>query len=791
VRRWILAAIAVFALAALVFGGARWTARLDPERLAGAARAELQALFGAPVSWSSARVGWFPVPHLELASVRIGVGDVEALPGSAAASGARTEERSTGGGSISGEVELVSFGLGWWPLSLLESLSSREPAPEAASESALESGPDVALRSVVFQRPKLLLTGSVDASASGVDMLRALLEAAGAREARAQAEGPAPGGTPLVAVAVRGGSLRLGELALDALEFDAVPSWDRNVSLEASARLEVAGRALDAGVTLTGQVAADGRWDAVLELADLDLAELRHAVDSGHALFGRVGARVEAAGQGQRLKSAELRSSSDDLDARIGQLRLRGGVEGVVSWDSDLADSDPSSVQSGSGLVNCIELDLSAAEVGLGGAWKKRSGLPARLRLPAAALAALAEGRADRVRGIEFVTGESRLRGSVRWVREGDMGGPVLTLEGSGRLPAELFGGLLPALVSIEAGALSLDSARVELDRDGRISDLEAYGTTEGVAMSLRREGRTDESLALDGSFELDTKRVLARGLALSWREQRLLLDVAYGFRSELMELRARAEALDLARLSEGLSGKATISGPLYAELHLAGPPRWDRLRAVGRLEVPGGELAGASLEELLADSRASDTEQPDRFRRLAMEFALADQVVDVRALEVQQGAGEARLQGTLSLFDGSVELAGMLRAESGPERIERSMTVRGILPELSTELGEAAMAVPERIAPDAPLAALEAQTPLLAAAARERNDPPVAEIRRLQRESLARQLREIEAARQTDASRQIPRPTSGQAFEEASGQNTGPRTGPQQIGPQRQGAAQ
>jgi len=723
---------------ALVSLGWAWS-ELEPDTVVGPFFQELEARSGARIEWDSAQLAVGLRPSLRVEDVRV--------------EGVRIDDAA-----------LVSALVGDWGRSV-ELWRGRE-SPLANAPANVPSA-ELRLRIDAFELGLSwisLLRGSpavrtLQVNGGRLTVARSAAGPAGDRSTESQeSRDPATGSQGWV---------------IDGIEAAFVGKLDGRARIDWSAELPGVGRLRSGWVELEG-LGAPGPsrvgWAAELQLGGFDLAELRSRLSPELALWGSLDARLQLAGTGGSLDRVGLQGKLASLDLRVADLRVLGPADVAADWSARPGEELAPTAEVVSEKVrrNRWRLDLSGCEIVAGSLVRKPAGVEAELAGTLAGLETAFGEQAFELRsGASELRGRFALRGSYAdgrvlegseaSIRSHENGSdenasdenprvegfpgrlqPRVSLRGAGRVDARDLAGWLPGDLAPSAGELELSGFGYE---SGSGADVEAE------ARALEFEVPDLPPVRISGPLRLVDSQLSGRDLRLEWAEQVAFADTAYDLERDRLELQLSLDGVDLARISTSFLGEPHMGGRLYAQLRLDGSARADRIRGVGRFEVPGGELARASLRELAADLDPQETRAPEPFSRLSGEFTFADGVARFRAVELEQGRAEARVAGKLTFRDRSVELSGSLTFEQDAQVVERAMRVSGVLGALRTTLGEEAPQSPPRLGPYDPaasvgdLAGLELPEP-------GRSDPPDLEIRRLQRERLSEQLYEIERAR-------------------------------------------
>ena len=415
----------------------------------------------------------------------------------------------------------------------------------------------------------------------------------------------------LVALQREGGGLTVERFALDSGE----------VSLAGAARTAADGflELLDLDATI-----AAGEGDRVTLPGGASVGGAQIAIDYGTGGAGewRADATLRALDatavtlEEAVIAAAGTLANPDDPAARAVTFTLDGDLRGLSSPDEALAAA----------LGRTVRLDAE-------GEW--RSGEP--VRIESATLAA----KAARV----------ALAGVIR-----DLG-----LDGTIRIDAASLAPFSTLAGRDLAGALSL-AAEGRVEPIGGAFDLALDGTADGLQTGIAAIDGLVGDARLSGRLARDETGISADGLTIDGTALDILADGTLG--SETADLETRVAVLDLASVSERLSGEAVVTG------RVTGTDGAFDLDLTGTLAE--GTLAGRDLSNatLAFDGTLNDGDLRGRVEAdatldgrpvsLAGDLATLGPIRELRDLAFR--AGEARLTGTVrqnpeGLFEGDLAL--------------------------------------------------------------------------------------------------------------------------------------
>jgi len=200
----------------------------------------------------------------------------------------------------------------------------------------------------------------------------------------------------------------------------------------------------------------------------------------------------------------------------------------------------------------------------------------------------------------------------------------------------------------------------------------------------------------------------------------------------------ADAGGVELEPIARELIGDVVVKARLYGRLELSGPLDLSAIQGRGRLELPGGEIAGISLERFLTKSSARG--ELDAFTRLSAVFEVADGYAKFSQIDLEQGQGVAMTEGTIALATGVTDLRGRARLFTPVQTFDRFVRVQGTLTSLRADtsvMSEDDAAESRRMEKRMLQGFLNAMK-----ARGDAGSPEEAEMFRTQREELERQLK-------------------------------------------------
>jgi hypothetical protein len=509
-------------------------------------------------------------------------------------------------------------------------------------------------------------------------------------------------------VEVRDGTAEIGPWKLADFALDGGAALDLGAGFDFSALLLGLGSIRNGRVELSNLVDGPIAWSVRADVGDLDVMALREIVAPERAVWGTANGQVEAGGTGLFPSHGTLRLALTPLDVRM---------QGVtVSGDVDLA------AELGGGW----SVDLSKAEIQFSDQLTKPIGVAARVSAPLPR-----SFWPDRLADLRIAVGERELRGAVQ-LRGGT---PVLELAGELDLASLKPGRAGPPLP--QRGLLRFDRATFRPP-----SMLQAEGSVEGVEVDLAERFAVlgEGKLALDGGWAVEGSLVEARDLGLGFAGQQVRLTGDYDFVTRQFQLRAEADGVDVAAISERVSGTPMVTGRLYARLEAAGTPELESIAGHGSFEIPGGEFLSLSLEEFLLEPGAPST-GVKTFQRIAGEFEVKELYAEFSRLVLEQSDTVAVFFGSWSLADGRIDLDGDARVLVRDEVLERALRVNGTFAQPIAQLRDRSAAVrADRRLQERTV--LEAMRQML----EERGapeEPEAARTYRLQLSNIQRQLRQ------------------------------------------------
>jgi hypothetical protein len=422
---------------------------------------------------------------------------------------------------------------------------------------------------------------------------------------------------------VENGSARIGRWTIESIRMSGTaPVSAQSARLELSAKVTELGE-LDGHISVSTRPEGGVRWESRVEMPDLTLAGLAASMGTESMISGSGRAVVVASGENGKLGDASLDLGLRAVDFEVPSLRVQGDVDVSAR------------------LGGPWTLDLADAQVELANVLTKAPGVPAQV-----------DGLVPRVGDSNawdswtLRIGSDELRGDLRLLADGPHVGLSGSIDFASLLGWSTASGLPPK------GRLSL--TRIEY----------------APPMDLSGEGRVDRAvlpvgpdctLSVSGPFNIEGSMLRTSGSGVELLGERIALRGSYDFARDEIDVVARADGVELGRLSEKLQGKAKISGRLYGRVELHGAPRLNAITGKGDISVENGEILNISLLTLLTSpsTRAPDQEP---FRGLRGRFILRDQKLDFSDLVLEQFPASASLRGSLSLTDGSLNLEGDVR---------------------------------------------------------------------------------------------------------------------------------
>ena len=441
--------------------------------------------------------------------------------------------------------------------------------------------------------------------------------------ARAERSSRASDAGSVVGLRVADGTLEIGGARLEHVALKGELGGAADPVFEFSAQSPLLGPLAGGRLELSGlaEPAAAWRWSATARLDDVDLEALSAPLE-GMNVQGRAAGRLVAAGRGPTAARAELA-----LEGNLAWQGRKASVEGRVKIAADLAGA--------------LAFDLTAAKLRVAKGVEKPVGVPLRiagqLRPPQRALA-LAE--------LSIESDALRAAGRL------DLPHERLELDSGSADLAQLAAWSLPPWVP-RTGRLRLESVRLEPG---------AWPVASGQLSRVGlRIGETADA-SLSGRVACAGTQARTDGLRLEIAGEEIGISGGYDWQQRRVDAALSAGGVRLEPLARALWGREGVSGRLYGNLRLAGPPQRDALTGAGDFEVREGELPGLSLVRA-AGIDASEEEPPglDRFEQARGRFELVDARLEIQELTLVQAYATAVLSGRFYLRDMSADLTGIV----------------------------------------------------------------------------------------------------------------------------------